>query len=1366
MIRLFVLLLAGALLPISIWGQCPSGTIASANNLVVNGDFEQGNTGFTSQYTYCNTANCLQPEATYAVGPDASFFHTAFVGFDHTTGSGNFMIVNGSSQPNTNVWCQTITVNPNTTYEFSTWVQTCVASSPAILQFEINGNLIGSSFTAPSVTNQWVQFYATWNSGANTTATICIINQNTATGGNDFGLDDIVFTECIPCQINSVTAVGDTTVCPGVSVPLSATADTPSTYTWSPSATLSDPDSAFTTAQTNTTTTYTVTAQDSVGCTRQDSVTVTISNGPPYTLPDRDTLCLGDTMLMPLQASGSLQFTWQPNTDLSCTSCPQPAAYPTVSRWYTVTLANTNCSITDSIFIQVVDTPRVDAGPDRVICNLPFTQLQGTYNSTVPMQSILWSPPTGLSHTFLLNPIANPTQSTTYTLTITNIYGCVGADSVDVIRTVVTADAGPDTSICPGSSVVLGTSATSKTQYQWQPATSLSSDTVAQPLASPQQTTLYTLTITDSNGCQATDYVKVTVWPNPNFTPSLANPICEGDTASLSITGGQYYQWLPSASLSCDTCATTLAFPTQSSIYTVTGTDANGCADTATLSLTVHPPPTIQATGSSPICAGDTTTLQASGANSYMWSPGNSLSCTVCPNPSASPIGTTTYTVAGTDVNGCTDSTTVVIQTQNGPPIQVSSDTTICPGGGAPLSVQGGTTYQWTPGNSLSCQSCTNPVATPSQSTTYTVTAFNPIGCNSVDTVRVAVAGLGASSIAGDTAICPGDTAQWQVNGLTQWQWQPNQAISCMQCPDPLLYPNQSTTYTLQGTDSNGCILPPIDKTLWVTPPPQLNVVAPDTVCTGSLISLQVSGAAAYQWTAGQGLSCNTCPNPTVLVQNDQLFAVTGTSTGGCQSDTSFRVVAQPAPALSVGTTPGICLGDTAQLSANTAVSLQWTPGALLDCDTCLQPKAWPVQDQWFVATATNARGCISMDSMWVEVWPTPVVLAAPDTQVCQGEPVTLSASGAVTYDWSPAQGLSCTACPSPVASPTQSQWWWVTGTDANGCRGRDSVWVALASLPGLQVPGDTLICTGDTVALTVSGAASYQWSPPTGLSSTTGTSVLASPTDTVTYTLRATDANGCAQDTSFTIWSHQPLPPHAGPDTAICPGSSVKLFVTNGTRFNWRPSTGLSDTASRRPLASPTATTLYTVIKWDAEGCPSTETVRVALHPPAIAEAGPNHTIPEGGTVTLQGAGGGQYLWSPAQFLDNEAIANPLAAPLDSMWFVLQVVTEHGCTDQDSTFVAVIPNIHIHFPTGFSPNGDGINDYFGIGHGEGIQEGTLELFNRWGQRIFISEDWRATWDGRIDQAPAPQGVYIWRFTALLFDGRLVKRQGNVTLLR
>jgi gliding motility-associated-like protein len=179
-------------------------------NMVVNGDFELGNTGFITTYTYCNTFDCLNPLSNngYSVGVDANFFHTSFIGHDHTTGSGNFMIINGAN-PSLIVWKQTINITPNTEYGFGCWINTMTFGGPsgypsAEIRFSINGTQLGPIYDAPDTVNIWDQVYITWNSGSNTTATIEIVDVLPMWNGNDFGLDDIFFADLNSC-VDSVT---------------------------------------------------------------------------------------------------------------------------------------------------------------------------------------------------------------------------------------------------------------------------------------------------------------------------------------------------------------------------------------------------------------------------------------------------------------------------------------------------------------------------------------------------------------------------------------------------------------------------------------------------------------------------------------------------------------------------------------------------------------------------------------------------------------------------------------------------------------------------------------------------------------------------------------------------------------------------------------------------------------------------------------------------------------------------------------------------------------------------------------------------------------------------------------------------------
>lgn len=169
----------------------------STDNLISNGDFSQGSVGFTSDYTNRtgDGVGSLIEENQYAIDNNPRDTHRGFASCsDHTSGNGNMMIVNGSGSAN-NIWCQQINVVPGTDYIFTAWAASVTTENPARLQFSINGNLLGAPFQAAASTCTWNRFFATWNSGAETTAQICIANVNLTPRGNDFAIDDITFNE-------------------------------------------------------------------------------------------------------------------------------------------------------------------------------------------------------------------------------------------------------------------------------------------------------------------------------------------------------------------------------------------------------------------------------------------------------------------------------------------------------------------------------------------------------------------------------------------------------------------------------------------------------------------------------------------------------------------------------------------------------------------------------------------------------------------------------------------------------------------------------------------------------------------------------------------------------------------------------------------------------------------------------------------------------------------------------------------------------------------------------------------------------------------------------------------------------------------
>ncbi len=188
---------------------------ANASNLVVNGGFESGNTGFTSAYTYTSNE---EPPATYFIGSNPNLYNPFWPSTAMPFDGSNMMIVNGADVPNVNVWEESaIPVTPDTTYFFSAHLTSVFPASPAELNFSADGTLLGSTFTASTTVGLWQQFYATWFSGSNTSVDLSIVNQDTAFSGNDFALDDIDLDTTTPTG----TGVGGTTGTPSVPEPAS-----------------------------------------------------------------------------------------------------------------------------------------------------------------------------------------------------------------------------------------------------------------------------------------------------------------------------------------------------------------------------------------------------------------------------------------------------------------------------------------------------------------------------------------------------------------------------------------------------------------------------------------------------------------------------------------------------------------------------------------------------------------------------------------------------------------------------------------------------------------------------------------------------------------------------------------------------------------------------------------------------------------------------------------------------------------------------------------------------------------------------------------------------------------------------------------
>ncbi|HMR90141.1 MAG TPA: hypothetical protein PKD51_18395, partial [Saprospiraceae bacterium] len=393
---------------------------------------------------------------------------------------------------------------------------------------------------------------------------------------------------------------------------------------------------------------------------------------------------------------------------------------------------------------------------------------------TLESSSFLWS--TGDTTAQI---IVTPNQTTTYTVTVTDCNGCSATDSA-----VVTIFPLPTVSITGQDAICLGDStsliASGGNQYVWN-----NGATTAEIMVSPTETTTYSVTVTDSNNCENTSQKTITVNPKPIPVIVGDTEICLGDTAVLYGSGGGSYLWSTG-----ETTFSISVTPIVTTSYSLTITNAFLCSDSAVTTVIVNPLPVVSIDGNTILCLGETTTLTASGGNNYNWSNGaTTASITV------NPIITTSYNVTVTDLNGCSETSSIQVIVNPLPTIIISGDTEICIGDNTTLTASGGSVYIWNTGDTTASIN-----VTPSVNTNYSVTVTNINGCNDSANVTVIVNPLPIVTITGDTEICKGQTTSLTANGGTIYNWS-NGAST----PNIDVNPDETTTYTVVVTDGNGC---------------------------------------------------------------------------------------------------------------------------------------------------------------------------------------------------------------------------------------------------------------------------------------------------------------------------------------------------------------------------------------------------------------------------------------------------------------------------------------------------------------------------------------------------------------------------------
>jgi gliding motility-associated-like protein len=712
-----------------------------------------------------------------------------------------------------------------------------------------------------------------------------------------------------------------------------------------------------------------------------------------------------------------------------------------------------------------------------------------------------------------------------------------------------------------GGGITANCGTSSPYTYSWSPAAGLSNPAIANPVATPTTTTTYTVTATSSSGCVLTEPVTITVQPGGTPTFNVLAPVCQNAPAPVLLTtstNGITGTWSP---------ATISTISVGSTNYTFTPS-GGACSTPYSFTFVVNPIPAVNAGVDQSICTGNVVTLAATGATTYTWNSG------VVQGVSYTPIATNTYTVTGTGTGGCTNTDQVLITVNPIPVTNAGPDVAICSGQSILLTASGAGSYSWSPGG----QTTSSINVSPAVTTNYTVTGTS-LGCTSTDVVIVSVSANAAINAGADVTHCAGQSTILTATGGSTYSWDNGLGIG----NNINVSPVSTTTYIVIGTNAGGCI--GTDAiTVTVNPIPAVNAGPDVNICNSGSTTLTASGAVSYTWSPG-GQNTNSI---TVSPSSATIYTVSGTSLG-CTSSDDVLVTVSPNAIIDAGPDFAICIAESVTLSASGGVSYSWDNSLGNGNNFNVSPLVTTIYN----VTGTSADGCIGNDQITVIVNQLPIVDAGFPQIICANTPVTLTATGANTYTWDNnlIQGVPLI----PLSTTTYS----VTGTSTFGCTNTDNVLVTVNPLPIVNAGIDQIACVGNSITLNGLGATVYAWT-----NGVTDGLAFNPPIGTTTYTVSATDANGC-EGTDQVLVTISPLPNvNAGNDITICEGATALLTGSGASTYFWN--NGITNGATFFPSLG---TTTYTLTGTSNAGCVNTDQVDVTVNPNPTASFVPGNS-------------------------------------------------------------------------------------------------------------------------------------------------------------
>lgn len=1395
-------------------------TVASSGNyvlqasypsgeLVTNGNFSAGNTGFTTQFTLNNNLN--QFDGTYWIGTNAASHHPQFNG----TGTGQFMIVNsGYEAAHFMVWCQEVDVCPQQTYTMSFRARTISNATPARLQWWMDGVPVGPEWNLPVFGSGWQTINQAWTSPPGpTTSNICLRVMSGEGVGNDFGLDDIsmsgtiVLSDTVNVSVTPLPVVDfgpDQNLCFGETLTLNANVPGGS-YLWQDGSSAS----TFTVTSAGT---YSVTVTAN-SCSYSESINVGYSGALVVELGPDTTLCSGETLVLDATLPGGATYLWQDGSTNATFTVTTPGSY-------TVLVSRNGCSASSSIVVGYNPLPVIDLGGDQSIC----AGEQTTLDATTAGASYLW-------HDGSTNATFQADAAGTYNVNVT-VNGCTSASSMDVtVIPLPVVDLGGDQTVCPGSSVIFDATTAGAT-YLWQdgntdptytatlpgiyavtvsvgscsnsdnatlgnytpPVVDLGVDqtvcegqagnfSVAVPNSSyawstgattaaiaPTTASIYWVDVT-RDGCTVRDSVELFVTPLPMVDLGTSPAVCPGTTVDLdATTPGGSYLW--------STGETTASISAPPGDYDVEVT-ATGCSTTASVTVGALPAPTVALGADTTLCAGDMLLLDVSSPGaSYLWASGETTA-TLSVNVSG------TYSVVLTGSNGCSGSDAIEVDFVTPVPVDLGADITACQGDLIELdATTPGATYLWNTGATTATLSLT-------VSGTYSVDVTQG-SCMESGSIEITLQAAPVIDLGTQSSICPGESLLLDAtsNGAT-YLWNTG-AVT------PTLDVSEAGTYSVVVTNAANCSA---DASITITEvqPGLLDLGGEAELCIGGSLTLDATlPGSTYVWSTGATTAI-------LDVSDAGSYWVDVTQSGCSLSDTISVTVVDPGT-IDLGADTSLCVGESLVLDATlSGATYLWNDGSVLPTLSASTSGTYSVQ-------ATVGQ-CEVSDVITLTFQPLPVVDLGADVSLCAGTTTTFDATTVGgSYLWSDGStgptlvigdagavsvvvtvaGCSTTSeaivsvVPSPqptlgadtmlcvgatlllnATEPGSTYLWdngettptrliseagtyWVS-LERNACLGSDTITVSYFDPAVLDLGADVVLCSGGSTTLTTGLiGVLHLWN--TGA---TGTAITVSTTGL--FWVEAQVA-GCEVRDSVLVTLVDLIQPDLGPDRTICSDEELVLSVDPGS------ADVLWTTGSTAAAINVVNTGTYGVTL-SKDGCSVSDQVNITvtdrieeLELPATVELCPSQTV----LLDVGDVGTANILWSTGS-------TSPSLLVREAGTYLVQVTG--ACVDASASVQVIAADCSptIYVPNAFTADGNGINDLFVPVLAGPVDDYRMEIFNRWGEQLFSTKEPGVGWDGSYGGVETQDGVYIWVLTYTEFTemGRTGRRMmGHVTLFR